>query len=97
MEQPKPKVKEFLNKSKELLKDAGEPSFDTAEFVEVLKRENTRQIKEQLATDLEPLLNHLVSIEKHQTTIIELLKKKLDLDVYEKEIYDLVKAKVEKE
>ena len=94
METRKPEVKEFLDKSRALLKDTGEP---TDKFAEVLKRENTRQIKEQLATDLEPLLQRLATIEMQQTRIIELLKDKADLDLYERQIMDLLRVKLEKE
>ena len=93
----KPEVEKFLDKSKEIL----EPKSAVDEFLEVkrekVKRENIRQIKDQLSVELSPLLKRLASIEQQQTIIIGLLKKKLDLDGYEKEIMDLLKTKLEKE
>lgn len=91
----KPKVEKFLKESKDLLRDTPEAVLD--DFLEVLKRENARQIKEQLVADLASLLARLSHIEKQQEQIIELLKRQLNLDVYEKEIMDLLKAKLEKE
>jgi len=93
MSKVKPEIEKFLTKTKEL----ENPLSATDEFLEVLKRENTRQIKEQLATDLVSLEVRLTHIEQQQNTIIQMLKSKLDLDGYEKEIMDLLKAKIEKE
>jgi len=90
MNKAKPEVKEFLAKSKVLL----EPPSTIDELAEVLRNENIRQVKKQLASDLAPLLNRLTIIERQQTVIIGLLKKKLDLDAYEKEIMDLLMAKM---
>ena len=90
-------VKDFLKKSKGFLDQSlqtDSPIID--EFAEVLKRENIRQVKEQLATDLAPLLQRLTHIERQQDRIIELLKSQLNLDVYEKEIMDLLKEHIEK-
>lgn len=84
-------MKKFLEKSKILV----EPDSAVDEFVEILKRENIRQIKAQLAADLAPLLARLNHIEQQQSTIIDLLKKKMELDAYEKEIMDLLKKKLE--
>lgn len=89
----KPQVKQFLKEVEGLLGDSKEPVSD---FLEILKRENIRQIKEQLAADLAPLLPHLKRIELQQDIIIELLRSKLNLDVYEKEIMDLMKKELEK-
>jgi len=88
------KVKQFLADSKGLLGDAVEP---LSEFAEVLKQENIRQVKDQLAAEVGPLLTRLQHIEQQQSIIIGLLKRKLDLDGYEKEIMDLLKSKLAKE
>lgn len=90
----KAEVKRFLERNKGLLVDSGEP---TSAFLEAVKAENIRQLKEQLATDLAPLLARLSHIESQQEIIIGLLKSKLNLDVYEKEIMDLMKKQLEKE
>ena len=89
----KPQVKQFLKDSEGLL----EPKEPISEFLEVLKQENIRQIKSQLAVDLAPLESRLKRIEQQQERIIELLKSQLNLDLYEKQIMDLLKAKMEKE
>jgi len=85
------KVKKFLEESQGLL----ESPSTIDEFLEVFKRENIRQVKDQLATELMPLQNRLQNIERQQTIIIGLLERKVDLDAYEKEIMDLLKKKLE--
>ena len=89
----KPKVDEFLVKSRQLLRDQPEEVIE--EFAEVLKRENMRQVKDQLTVELAPVLSRLTHIERQQERIIDLLKSQLNLDVYEKQIMDLLKKRLE--
>jgi len=87
------KTQEFLQKSKDML---GEKSIDsTSDFLEVLKAENLRQIKRQLGIDLAPIKSELKIIKDQQSELIQLLKHKISLDAYEKEIMDLLKKKLE--
>lgn len=92
MSKLKPEVKKFLDKTEAVL----EPKSVTDEFLEIVKRENIRQIKKQLAADLAPLVERLNRIEHQQDRIINLLERKLELDKYEKDIMDLLKAQLEK-
>lgn len=90
MNKVEPKIKQFLSKTEGL----PESTSATDEFLEVLKRENIRQIKEQLAVDLAPLQDRLANIERQQAVIIRLLERKLDLNIQEKRIMDLLETKL---
>lgn len=90
MSKVKSEIEEFLKKTKGL---AGSKSA-TDEFLAIIKRENIRQIKDQLASEFAPMLVFLKSIERQNDIIIDLLKRKLDLDPLEKEIMYLLKAKL---
>ena len=89
----KPEIKKFLDKIEGLQKS---PSA-VDEFRVILKHETLRQVKDQLATELTPLRNYLANVEAQNAVIIRLLKNKLDFDVQEKEILDLLRIVLEKE
>jgi 2-hydroxy-3-keto-5-methylthiopentenyl-1-phosphate phosphatase len=91
MSKVKPEIQKFLEKSNKVLIGDRDPA---EEFIEIIKRETMRQAKDQLASGLAPVLSRLESIERQQNIIIGMLKKKLDLDPYEKEIMDLLKQKL---
>lgn len=84
-------VKKFLKKENPAL----QTKAVTDEFPEVREHWNKGQIKDQLAVELAPLLSRLSHIERQQERIIDLLKSQLNLDVYEKEIMDLLRKRIE--
>lgn len=94
MSKNKQEVNKFLDESNKVLTMNVD---STEEFAEVIKRETLRQAKDQLAVELAPLLNRLANIEEQNTIIIRLLKNKLDFDVQEKKIFDLLEKALEKE
>jgi len=93
MSKLEPQIKSFLEKHKHLLT---EPSA-IGDFISVVKKEQLRQVRDQLASEFTPLLTRLAAIEKDQETIIRLLKQKLNLDVRDKELQDLLEKVLNKE
>lgn len=80
------KIKKFLEKNRDLL---GSPSA-VDEFIEVMKQENMRRVKDQFSAEFTPLLKVLDTIRDQNVVIIRLLKNQQDFDAQEKRILDMI-------